>query len=489
MNYVKKLNALVSVMVVLLIVLASHSLAAVEFNEALFMKLAENVNEIPQIIVPDYDRVMLDNGLVLYLVEDDQLPIVEMRGYILGGRNQEPLELPGVADLVVKMMNTGTKNLNEYEYARYKEINGVDFSISVGRDHYAIQGNSLSVDQEALIAFMADVLRQPDFEAEYLDRSIQELFQLLAHALYRDDLLLDLYYTSTLYANHPYSHGSDVFGILQTLQLVGSHHLKAYYESSIDPANIIVTIVGDINKAQVVKYFNQYFGDWESQGLEFAELPIVVDEANFNRIILVDKPDATHAKMRMGYNFYDRQFTDRVQFLMANRVFGSGGFASRLMDILRSEKGYVYGVSAGGSYSDFGGLYSISTDVAPERVWETREIVRDEMVAIKSGNSPITEEELFIHINFYNAFFPQTYRHQINVMSELLYDIEVLGKDDNSINDFIAEYNALTAEEAQRVFSEHSYPDRFFTVIVGQKDQVLPAFVEQGIEVEVIDLY
>lgn len=84
-----------------MIALASHSFAAVEFDEALFLELAENVNEIPQIAVPDYDRVVLDNGIVLYLVEDDQLPIVEMRGYILGGRSQEPSELPGVFDLVV----------------------------------------------------------------------------------------------------------------------------------------------------------------------------------------------------------------------------------------------------------------------------------------------------------------------------------------------------------------------------------------------------
>lgn len=477
------------IFVVLLISLASHSFAAVEFTEALFRELAENVNEVPEIEVPDYQKIVMDNGITLYLVKDDQLPIVEMRGYILGGRSQEPIEIPGIADLMVQMMNTGTKNLNEYEYARFKELNGVSFGISVSGDYYIIQGNALSMDQESLIAFMADVLQQPDFEAEYLTRCIQELFQLLSHALYRDDTLLDIFFSSTLQANHPYSNGSNVFGMLQALQLITPQHLQNFYQNTIDPANILITVVGDIDEEQLLAYFDQYFGGWESQGIELVQPPVIVDESNYGSIILVDKPDASQAKMRMGYNFYDRNFADRTQFLMANRVFGSGSFDSRLMDTLRSEKGYVYGVSAGTSYRDLGGVYAISTDVAPERAWETREIIIGEMNQIKSGNKPITEEELFTNINFYNAFFPQSYRYQINVMSELLYDIEVLGKDENSINDFVAEYNALTADEAQRVFSEHTYPERFLTVIVGQKDQILPVFVEQGIEVQVIELF
>lgn len=61
-------------------------------------------------------------------------------------------------------------------------------------------------------------------------------------------------------------------------------------------------------------------------------------------------------------------------------------------------------------------------------------------------------------------------------MSDLVYKIEALGESENAINEFVAEYNGLSAAEAQRVFSEHIFPDRFLTVIVGNKDQILPAF-------------
>jgi len=190
--------------------------------------------------------------------------------------------------------------------------------------------------------------------------------------------------------------------------------------------------------------------------------------------------------MRMGYNFYNSHFEDRTAFLMANRIFG-GDFTSRLMDSLRTEQGYVYGIYSSVTYNQLGGLYYVSTDVAPENAFEIMEAVKGEMLGIKEGEKVITEEELFVNVNLYNALFPKSYKTQINVLSELVYDIEVIGDGEDSINEFINEYNELTAIEVQEVFAEHTYPDRFLTVIVGRKDDILPVFEENEIEVELIE--
>lgn len=173
---------------------------------------------------------------------------------------------------------------------------------------------------------------------------------------------------------------------------------------------------------------------------------------------------------------------------MANRVFG-GDFTSRLMENLRTGQGFVYGIYSSTSYNQQGGLYYVSTDVAPEYAYEIMEAVKREMLAIKEGEKAITEEELFENVNLYNAFFPKSYKTRISVLSELAYGIEVMGKGEDSINDFIKEYNELTAAEVQRVFAEHTYPDRFLTVIVGRKDDILPVFEEKGVGIELIELF
>ena len=128
------------------------------------------------------------------------------------------------------------------------------------------------------------------------------------------------------------------------------------------------------------------FGDWESKGGELKEIEVTVDEANYNRIILVNKDDATHAKMMLGYNFYASGFEEEIPSLMANQIFGSGDFSSRLMDRLRSEWGYVYGIYAGVSHNRQGGLYYISTDVAPEKSFATHGSNQSRCWRLKRGN-------------------------------------------------------------------------------------------------------
>ena len=140
-------------------------------------------------------------------------------------------------------------------------------------------------------------------------------------------------------------------------------------------------------------------------------------------MILVNKEDATHAKMRMGYNFYNTHFEDKTAFLMANRVFG-GDFTSRLMENLRTGQGFVYGIYSSTSYNQQGGLYYVSTDVAPEYAYDMEAVKRD--AGNQEGEKAITEE-LFENVNLYNAFFRSHIRRDQCII-RIAYGIEVMGK-------------------------------------------------------------
>lgn len=486
----KQVSKLWSVIVCVFgLLLLANSGLTVEYSEELFTSLAESVNDIPQIAVPEYERIVLDNGMVVYLVEDHQFPLVELHGYIRGGRRQESPDLPGVADLMVQMMNTGTKNLNEYEFSRYKEAYGLDLELSIAADYFQISGNALSVDLQPLIELTADMLQNPQFDAPYFQRKLMELYQLVNYAFYQDEAIAEIFFNTNIYGYHPYANESNAFGLLQVLPALTPDHLQMFYENAIDPAQMVLVIVGDINVAETIALLQDKFGSWPSQGIVINQTPVMVNEANYGRIILVHKPDATQAKIRMGYNFYDQSFSDRVEFRMANLVFGSGGFTSRLMDVLRSQKGYAYGIYSSAEHYESGGIYIIDTNVAPERACESLDLIREQMQLLKTGEAPITEAELFSYINYFNAFFPQAYQYPIDVMAALIYRMEFLGDDANYINDYIARYNSVTAAKAQAVFQETVFPENLFTVIVGNKEQILPAFTEKGIDVEVIDLF
>lgn len=461
----------------------------VEFTEELFYQLADNVNEIPYIENPEYIKVELNNGMIIYLAEDNKLPIVEVRGFIKGGLSQENPDQADISSIMTKLMNTGTQNYSERELTRYKELNGISFSISASFDRYSFSANSLASEQDELISIMAEILRKPKFEGDYFNRIKQEYYQSIMQQYYNDGFLVDMFFNKTLYGNHPYSHYYDIDMITSSLQNMTPVDVEKFYNENIDPANMIMAISGDINIKEMKTIIEEYFGDWESQGVELRKKEVDVNEENFNRIILVNKEDATHAKMKIGYNFHDSSFDDRTPFIIANRIFGLGDFSSRLMDNLRTKLGYVYGVSSDMSLRQFGGLYYISTDVAPTNAYDAREAIIAEFMSVVEGENPIQDKELFRIVNQYNAFFPQSYKDQINVLTDIMFDIEIMGKDEDPINNFIQEYNNLSASEVQEVFVKNAYPERFLTVIVGRKDEVLPSFEEKGIKVEVIELF
>ena len=173
--------------------------------------------------------------------------------------------------------------------------------------------------------------------------------------------------------------------------------------------------------------------------------------------------------------------------MMGNRIFGGGSFNSRLMENLRSDKGYVYGINAQTRYHDFGGAYYINLSLDPQKALLGMKAVKEEMKKIKNGTQPFKEEELFENINLYNAIFPKAYQHQIDVLNEIVYQKEYNNNSENYLNDFIKQYNGLEAFEVQSIFAEELYPDIIFTVIVGPAEKITPQFKESGIEIEVIN--
>ena len=485
---VRRLKFLFMILLVLFVLVFPVG-AEVEFSPDLFAELADSINEIPYVETPAYKRIELDNGMVVYLAVDDELPLVEVVGYIKGGISQESPELAGISSIMTRLMNTGTKNYNEAELSRYKDLNGVNFNLYSSYDRYNFSANSLSMDQEALVALIAEILRNPEFEATYHSRILQEYYQVLLQQYYYDFSLLEMFFNTILYGEHPYAYSDNIGLVISALERMTPAQLGTYYQQTIDPANLVMAISGDFDLQEMEAIITQEFGDWESKGVELKEEKVVIDEANFNRIVLINKEDATHAKMKIGYNFYASGFEDEVPFLMANQIFGGGDFSSRLMDNLRSERGYVYGIYSGVTYNQQGGLYYISTDVAPDKACEILAAVRAEMLAIKEGEEKISAEELFKNVNLYNAFFPKSYTNQISVLAKLMFDQEIMDKEKDSINNFIKAYNDLTPAQVQEVFVKHTLPERFFTLIVGKKADILPAFQEQGLAVEVIELF
>jgi zinc protease len=422
-----------------------------------------------------------------YLAQDKSLPIFEIRGYIDAGKINENKSNAGMTSLMTELMLKASKNYSESEFSLFKESNALSLNLGAGSDRISISGNSLNTETEELISLLAEVLVRPQFEGRHFARTVKEYQQLYRQQFYNDSALLNMYFFKNLYGDHPYGYNYNYNLILDFLKDVEPRTVEEFYRRIVRPEQITIAVSGDFQMEELKNVLKRNFGSWENNPQKLNKSYVSVSPEIHQKIIVVNKEDATQANMRMGYNFYSSKFPKRIPFMMGNRIFGSGGFNSRLMENLRSDKGYVYGTNAQIRYNDYGGAYFINLSLAPEKALDGMRAVRQEMLKIKAEKEPIKKEELFENINLYNAVFPKAYQHQIDVLDEIVYQLEFENGSKNYLNNFIKQYNGLEADEVQRIFAEELYPKILFTVIVGPKDKILPQFKEAGLEVEVIE--
>jgi len=461
---------------------------AAEITKELYQQLSQNKNKIPVIQIPKYEKMVLSNGLTVYLAEDHELPVIEVTGYIKGGRMQETTDTAGITDFMLSMMNIGTKKMDEKTFADYKALNGVSFGLGANVDYLTFSGNALMIDAEALLSVMSDVMQDPNFTAPWFKRIKRNNLRGIDQSKTQDASLLGWYYSKTLYPNHPYSFDDDLDLLGASYAAMTSEKLQAHYDATIAPNVTIMTFVGDFKIKEMKKLIVKYFETWQKKNVPIKEIKTPDITANFGKIILVNKPDATQAKIKMGYSFFGWDFPERIPFLIANRIYGSGDFESRLMKKLRVEKGFVYSV-----YGDFnsmksGGDYYVFTEVKPANTYETYMTVKDEMNQIKSLKTSLTAVELATMVNLYNAQFPAYYKDVSTVLDNVVFNTEIRPRGKNYLNDYIKKYNSLTADEIQTAYGKFTYPDRFVTIIIGKKEDILPQFDANGITVEVIEI-
>jgi zinc protease len=485
---VKKTYKILSLTIIILFLFTFGAAAQNQnLSPEFFRELADIVNDEPKIEIPDYELFELENGMKFYLAQDKSLPIFEVKGYINAGQINENKNNAGISSLMTELMLLETENYSEQKLSLFKEINALSLNLAAGFDRISISANSLSTESSELISLLAEVLQRPKFEGDHFTRTVKESRQYYKHQFYNDSALLNMHFFKNLYGQHPYGYNYDYDLILDFLAEVEPTQVKAFYRKTLRPENIVFAVSGNFDLDELKQEIKSKFAAWENTKSDLNKSYVSVNPEIQQKIIIINKEDATQANMRMGYNFYSNKFPKKIPFMMANRIFGGGSISSRLMQNLRQDKGYVYGIYAQTKYSDYGGAYFINLSLEPEKALAGMEAVKEEILKIKNGTEKFTEKELFENINLYNAIYPKAYQHQIDVLDQIVYQKEFNNKSDNYINNVIKQYNGLSSEEVQKIFAEELYPEIIFTVIVGPAEKIKPQFEDAGLEVEVLE--
>ncbi len=309
----------------------------------LALLLVANLAWANDVTLPDYERVVLDNGTVLLLAEKHDVPLVGMNAVIRGGSVADPAGKAGLADLVASVMQKGAGNRDAAEFAEAAAGVGGNISASADVETVEVTAEFLSRDIDLMIELVADMLMRPTLSEEEVVKERDRAIALIAAA--KDSSLQSLmpsYANAFIFGEHPF--GNSTFGSESTLAEVGRDDVVQYHADNFGGDRLIIAVVGDFQLEALKARLTTVFGSWEPAA---ASLPEVAapERTVPGRVLLVDKPGAAQTYFWIGNVGVAVDYPRRAELNLANTVFG-GRFTSMLMTELRVKSGLTYGAGS-----------------------------------------------------------------------------------------------------------------------------------------------
>jgi predicted Zn-dependent peptidase len=423
----------------------------------------------PQLDLPEIQKRTLSNGLTVWLVERHEVPLVQVNVVVRAGAGDDPAGKFGTASLTAAMLDEGAGTRSALELADAVEFLGADLATASSFDSSAVRLNVPVAGVGEALPLLADVTMRPTFPAMELERLRQERLTALLQA--RDDpgSIAQMAFARVVFgAMHRY--GTGTVGTEATLKAFSTSDLAAFHAAYYQPANAVLVVVGDIKPDAVMPQLEKHFGGWKAGAAAPRRTPVAAaPQLAKGQITIVDKTDAEQSQIRIGWVGVPRSTPDYFPLLVLNTILG-GSFTSRLNQNLREEHGYAYGASSGFDMRLSAGPFVAGAGVQTDK---TAEAIREFFNELNGIVQPIAAEEIARAKNYIALGFPSEFETSAD-LSRRLEELIVYQLPDNYFERYIANVQAVTAAEIQRVAKTYIQPERFAVVVVGDRKTIEP---------------
>ena len=425
--------------------------------------------------LPDFERVELDNGVVLLISEKHDVPLVGLEATIRGGAIQDPEGMNGLANLLAGMLEKGAGERDAAAFAETVDAVGGVLSASAGLESLRISADFMARDAELLIELLTDMLRRPALDADEFEKLRDRSINLIKAAKGSDPgNLLPRYGNAFLFVDHPY--GNPVGGSENSLARITHDDLLAFYEDRVGADRLIISVVGDFNAEAMKSRLTAAFGDWRSAAAEATVVPVAQKVAG-RRVLLVDKPGATQTYIWLGNLGVAVDYPKRAELNLANTVFG-GRFTSMLNNELRVKAGLTYSARSVLTRSTEPGSVVIRTFTETSTTTETIDMALELLEKLRK--SGIDEEMVESARNYVMGQFPPRLETAVQLASQLAM-LELYGLDAGYVDSYVEALMAADAEGiATTIADVYPSPDDLVFVLIGDAGKIRDDISQYG---------
>ncbi len=417
-------------------------------------------------VPPKVDRVVLENGMIVYLLEDHDLPIFTATARIRTGAIYEPADKTGLASLAGYVMRSGgTVSMPADKMNEELEFLAASVETSIDRESGNAGLSTLKKDIDKGLKIFADVLMNPAFPEDKIRMRKDEVVESIRRENDNPAQIAQREFRRILYdSKHPYSR--KVEGTLESVEKITRDDMVAFHKKYFKPNNIILGISGDFNKDEIIKKLNAVFAGWKKEEIQFPAVPNV--DRRYERAVHYVYKDINQANVLMGHLGINRKSPDYFPVMIMNFILGGGGFTARIPGRIRSDEGLAYSAFSAFQTARDIGLFFVSCQTKLESTNRAISIAIEELEKIRK--TPIDNEELSQAKETFMNQFIFRFTTSASIVAQKV-DIEYEELPLNYLETYLASVQSVTHDDIQRVARKYLRPDDVKILVVGDKEK------------------
>ncbi|MCH9028366.1 MAG: insulinase family protein [Bacteroidetes bacterium] len=427
----------------------------------------------PLLNVPTVWTEELSNGIKIFGIEQNELPLIDFAITIKGGMLLDDINKIGVANLITDEMMEGTKNKTPIELEEAIDELGSRISMYTTKESIVIRANCLSSKFNDTYKLIEEILFEPRWDEKEFARIKDETVELINRQKTNPSTVATNVFNKLIYGNDNIL-SNNTMGTIESVKSITIEDLKNYYNNNFAPEFTRITIAGDISEKTATDIFKSLEDKWENKGLEFAAV-MIPEKSTGQKMYFIDFPGAKQSAIRIGSLGLSYTDPDFYKATVMNYKLG-GSFNGRVNMILREEKGFTYGARTGFNGSFYPGTFVASSSVRSNTTFESTQIFFDEMNAYREG---IPEEDL----DFTKNALIKSNARRFETLGALRGMLDNIAKYDlpfDYIKDREEEVRNMTLEDHQVLAQKYINPDIMTCVIAGDAETQLQQLKKLG---------
>lgn len=432
-----------------------------------------------EIQIPDFERYELSNGMVVYLMENHELPLVSGSATFKAGEFMEPEGKAGVASIMGDAMRVGgTASYSPDELNQFLEQRAASVETGLDTTSGSASFNALSEDLADVFAIFAEVIQQPAFAPDKIDLIKSQYRGSIARRNDDPDDVTTREFRKLIYGDEsPFARMveySDVDNISRD-DIVG------FYQTAIQPRGTILGISGDFDATQMKALIEEFFADWSPSARAKATVQIPTVQQKTNGLYVVDQPQLTQSYIHIGHLGGRLDSPDHAPMVILNEVLN--GFGGRLFNDIRSRQGLAYVVYAFWSPRyDYPGLFIGGGQTRSDATVPFIETMYTEIERVRQ--EPITAKELQYAKDAVLNSFVFNFATPEQTLSRLIR-YEYYDYPSDFVFKFQKAVESTTIEQVLTAAQRNLKPSDLVTIVVGNIDAIDPSLGTLAEEVKI----